>query len=140
MKKNCLNHSRYVIAWAALALAVASSGGCGDAETSAISACESICARGDTCPNLYSEPDCATVCQQALADAKAEGGTCDAAMQDVVECHAGLSCDELAGRMLDPFHVDDCMALEERLDQCEPASTTAATTTDRGLSEDMDHG
>lgn len=102
--------------------------GCGDpssddfgSSSNAIrSECEQMCQHGDSCPNLYAESDCVSVCEEAVEDAELLGGTCPSALDEVIACHTRLSCDELTRRAVGSYYNDDCVAKEEAAKRCEP--------------------
>lgn len=108
----------------ALALGCGDSSGVGGAATSL---CEAMCAHGDACPNLYAEADCVSVCEQAMAVADDLGGTCPAALDNVVSCHAKLSCDDLTARTFNSSHIDECTSLEQAANRCEPGPVVDPT-------------
>lgn len=100
------------------AVAILTSVGCGDA--AAGSACEERCQRADSCPNLVADSDCVSVCEEVVEQAQALGGTCPGAIDDVVACHTGLSCSELTARVTSSFYDDECVALEQAAQRCQP--------------------
>lgn len=100
------------------ALALLSSIGCGD--SSPASSCEALCQRADSCPNLYAEKDCVSVCEESVKQAQALGGTCPGAIDDVIACQTGLSCSELSVRAVSSFYDDECVAVEQAAVKCEP--------------------
>ena len=130
------NTFRFAIVLASFALAA----GCGDADASdgmsgTKSLCETMCAHGDACPNLYAEADCVSDCELAMDDATALGGTCGYALDDFVECFGTLSCEDLEARTLNPNSVDACTPAEQAAVQCEP---WVADATSEPVEPDMD--
>ncbi len=98
--------------------ALLTSVGCGD--DAAGSACEERCARADSCPNLVADSDCVSICEDAVEQAQALGGTCPGAIDAVIACQTSLSCTELTARVVSSFYDDECVAVEQAAQRCVP--------------------
>lgn len=116
---------RFVVCLGALFAAV----GCGDASSGEIgSKCEQMCQHGDSCPNLYAESDCVSTCELAAEEADLLGGTCPRAMDEMIECHTRLTCDELTSRAIGSYYNDDCVAKEQAAKRCIPGDSVEPET------------
>jgi hypothetical protein len=95
--------------------------GCGDADPADgayANVCEAACGAADECPNLYYESDCVAECENAKAQAEVIGGTCPAAMEAQIACHAGLSCQDLFGRATSSSPSDECVQADAEVQNC----------------------
>ena len=93
--------------------------GCGDA-SAAGSPCQQMCQSWEDCPGLTWGVDCLSICEEAVEDANALGGSCPALFDEVVECWTQLTCSEVYLRNTSGFYDDECVVKETAVAQCVP--------------------
>jgi hypothetical protein len=84
-----------------------------------------MCAKADSCPNLYAESDCVSSCEVVVAEAAELGGTCPRAVDNMIACHKALSCTDLTQRAISNYHVDECTPTEQSVRSCEAGDPVA---------------
>jgi hypothetical protein len=93
-----------------------------------------MCQHGDSCPYIYAEADCVSECEAGVEEAKLLGGTCPEAIDELIDCHTRLTCEELTRRATGGYYNDDCVAKEQAVQQCIPGESTSSEVVEDELS------